>query len=283
MKKIFGIALVLAVVASLTFGSVALADDPTEVTVTWGGGSFDAGGYPVNYGAGYIGATVTAGDDATSTFSTAGNAILGQFTAKDWNDASTGYGVDQFNTSFSADASDGMAQITTTRDDSHAGPVGQFSYNFVSATGGSAQLSMNSTSNWANFYTTNGAFNASSAYTIVSMLGNSGTPGSPTGNWAGFIATGSGTADIDMRASSSYYYGSALDFGWGRWTWKDADATFTGSGTWQVDAVGTNSITVPAGGTWVIPGSGTYGSCAYTTIATFAGSFTVPDYSVIVN
>lgn len=37
MKRIFGIALVLAVVATLAFGSIALADDPPDasVTVTW--------------------------------------------------------------------------------------------------------------------------------------------------------------------------------------------------------------------------------------------------------
>jgi len=66
MKKLIGIALVVALAVMLMPGAV-FAWDPVSVEVNWGGGAFDAGGYPVDFGAGYIGATITAQDDATST------------------------------------------------------------------------------------------------------------------------------------------------------------------------------------------------------------------------
>jgi len=168
MKKIFGIALVLAVLAVLSLGSVALADPPTDVTITWGGGLVDSGGYPTDYGAGWVSATVTAGDDATTTFSTTGNAILGQFTARDFNDDSTMYFVDKFTTSFSADVTDGYATISTERTDfaagwDEAGPpymygyAGEHSYNYVGASGGAAHLSVGSWSNYASMYTHSGS------------------------------------------------------------------------------------------------------------------------------
>lgn len=289
MKKkfgIMGIALVVALMASLCFGSVALADDPTTVTVDWDDG---LGGW----GTGSVGATVTAGDDATTTFLTTGGGIMGSFTATDFNNPY--YFVDSFTTSFSADVANGFATISTERTDfasgwAENGPpymygfAGEYSYNYVSASGGTAHLSVDSLSSYASMYTHSGSLDANAtAYRIESWFGEDGDPSNLIDNWAGLIAFGGGTADIDMGHSSASYHGDGtVTFGWGCGCYTNADAAFTGFGTFQVDAVGSNSITVPGDGAWVIPGSGTYGSCSYTTIATFTGSFNVPNYSVAV-
>jgi len=89
-RRILGIAVGFALVVSLLFSGVALADDPTHVDVNWDG-------------AGAVTGSVTAGDDATALFGSAGSHHIGEFHAVDNNDNPYTYGVDSC--TFSLDTS----------------------------------------------------------------------------------------------------------------------------------------------------------------------------------
>jgi len=124
---------------------------------------------------------------------------------------------------------------------------------------------------------------------LQAWLGNDGDPSNLIDNWAAFNATGGGTADIDFWHSSAGFYGvNRIEFGWGMGSYTNCDATFTGSGAFRVDAVGSTQIRTPiaaasgalAPGGWTIPGDGTYGSCSYSVIANFVGPFSVGNFSV---
>lgn len=307
MKKKLGIALVLAVVTTLCFGTVALADPPTEVTVTWGGGTFDAGGYPVDAGAGYIGATVTSGDDATTTFYTAGDAILGQFTAKDFNDNPYGYNVDTFNTDLDAlVAGSGYIEYWTDRTDSYApmyGPSGQSSYNFLGVEDGYGAMAMRS---WTNFATqrdylwaqvkTPGGYNfevdALSYYLQRTVSASDG-------DYADLEAWGSGFAALE--AISSRMDSGSLYFG-RQWESYDSYFTATGSGTFDLEGVGDNAVTFnditmtgsTGGGMWwtgtldlsglpTVTATDAGSGASLQIIANFTTNFNMPDYSVTAN
>jgi len=93
MKKLIGIALVLALAVMLVPGA-AFAADPTTLTVDWGPGT-------TGPSSGYIGTTFTAGNDAVYSFYTDGTGIAGSFHAVDSNDNPYGYGIDSTNSSTS--------------------------------------------------------------------------------------------------------------------------------------------------------------------------------------
>lgn len=299
MKKVFGIALVLAVLTSLCFGSVALADGPTEVKVTWSGSGFE-------------GITVTAGDDAVIDFFTSGAGINGNFIARDLNDNPWSFNVDTVNSYITADVTDGVIWYQSNRTDSAGkyGPAGQLVYNFVGVTGGTGEMATGGQTNCASMTNctwfkpnpylfpvhTTGGYNFeanASDYYIYSFIAENGTPGNPvvypipTDNWAEFEATGSGTADINCMTTQSSGNGPTR-LGWGGGCYTNANAAFTGSGSFAVNAMGSNQIVTPiadkngnpAPGAWTIPGDGSYGSCSYNVIANFVGPFSVGNYSV---
>jgi hypothetical protein len=143
MKKIFGIALALAVIATVAFGSVALADDPTVVDVTWS-----------ESGVGGVTIDVVAGDDAETHFDTYSDySMAGHFTATDYNDNPHTYGVDTFNTYVTAEimAYSGHIDYYTQRNDSCGsyGPPGQNSYSAVYVEWGWAEMATGSNTNYA--------------------------------------------------------------------------------------------------------------------------------------
>lgn len=287
MKKIFGIALVLAVVAVMAFGSVALADDPdTVVTATWSG----SGTFTEN---------VIAGEDAIVSFIASGTNVNGNFTCVDDNNPAPGWGggnthVDTITTNFSSQVSGGWSSYTVDRTASYAyggRDDGQYLYSYIAASpDGSADMDMNSKTNYTYLSNTSSGFNASAnSYILQAWLGNDGDPMNLIDNWAGFNATGGGTADIDFWHSSAGYYGvNRIEFGWGMGSYTNCDATFNGAGTFQVQAVGSNQIRTPiantsgalAPGGWTVPGDGSFGSCTWNTIATFVGTLSVPNFSV---
>jgi hypothetical protein len=222
MKKLIGIALVLAVLAVLAFGSVALAD-PTDVDIKWGGGAFDSGGYPVDYGAGYIGATVTAGDDATTTFSTFGDAILGRFTATDKDDDPYTYGVDTFDTYITAEVLayyGGINYYTQRNDSGPYGPAGQNSTSSVYVEDGWGAMATGSNTNYARLRdcqygdptTTNGVnIEANAAYyeIIRELVANNGDTAYAWG-------MGNGVAQLQCFNAEAWNNGSNhLRLGWG--------------------------------------------------------------------
>lgn len=307
MKKIFGIALVLAVVTTLCFGTVALAADPTDVEVTWGGGAVDSGGYPTDSGSGWVSATVTAGDDATTTFSTGGVEILGQFTAKGTANTSYPYmGVDTFNTDLDAIVGGaGYIEYQTDRTDSYAsyGPPGQTSYNYLEVFDGYGAMGMRS---WTNYATqrdylwaqvkTPGGYNfevdASSYYLQRTVQASDG-------DFADLEAWGSGFAALE--AISSRMDSGSLYFG-RQWESYDSYFTATGSGTFDLVGVGDNAVTfndiTMTGSTGGLVGwTGTLDLSGLPTvtatdagfgaslqiIANFTTNFNMPDYSVTAN
>jgi len=250
LKKIFGIALVLALMTSLCFGSVALADDPVDVEVTWGGGLVDGGGFPVNSGSGWVSGTVTAGDDATTTFSTGGVEILGQFTAN--QTANTAYpymGVDTFTTDLDAivaGAGYGYIEYQTNRTDSYGsyGPPGQISYNYLEVADGYGAMAMRSTTNfasqrdylWAQVKTPGGYnFEVDSSLYYLQR-----TVSASDGDFADLEAGGIGFAALEGISSGmgddSLYFGRS-------WEPYDSYFTATGSGTFDLEGKGDNGVT----------------------------------------
>jgi len=307
MKKIFGIALVLAVLTTLCFGSVALADDPVDVEVIWGGGAVDGGGFPVNSGSGWVSGTVTAGDDAATTFSTGGFEILGRFTAN--QTANTAYpymGVDTFTTDLDAivgGAGYGYIEYQTNRTDSYEsmyGPSGQTSYNYLEVVDGSGAMAMRSLTNfasqrdylWAQVKTPGGynfEVNADSYYLQRTVSASDG-------DFADLEAWGSGFAALE--AISSRMDDDSLYFG-RQWESYDSYFTATGSGTFDLEGVGDNEVTfnnismtgsTSGGMLWngtldlsglpTLTATDAGSGAALNIIANFTSSFNMGDYSV---
>lgn len=284
MKKVIGIALVLAL-AVMLMPSAVFADDPTEVDITWGGGTYDAGGYPVDFGVGHISATVTAGADATTTFSTGADQIQGQFWAQDSNDASTLYGIDAFTTNLKASVTDvtsGLGSITyeTTRLGSYVpsyGAPGQYSSSYVGVQDGTGYLANQSWTNYAQMRDYNYSFNGAgqvpnigatnaALYEIDRYIEGS------TGDYGEVYALGSGSAHLncvgsEIGSGTKSYSQTGLGTLCNYPSPRPAGFSATGgSGFFQVLAGGHNSVTTQGslanmtgstggGMTWGSPGA----------------------------
>jgi hypothetical protein len=290
MKKILGIALVLALAVMLMPSAVFAADPPpTTVDVIWGGGSVDAGGYPVNYGAGWISGTV-APPSATTTFQSGGDQIMGRYKAAYKPGAGDLGNANIYTTSLEASVVDGTIAFDTVREaygylNSKPAPGGEESYSFI-GTGyfdagnnwvpmsGSASMAMRSETwdykaLWTggndnivdNTYSTGEKaltflhnFSASGVYTMTDVMNAS------SGAFAQVQAVGNGTALLDCGASSASQdtatvaYLSGSNYGWNQ------DFNATGSGTFLVGGVGNTEVlkyagfTTSSGYTVVSPG-----------------------------
>lgn len=282
MKKLIGIALVLALAAMLV-PSAVFAGDPTELNMSWSG-------------AGNVSTTFTAGNDAIHSFATFGlNGISGTFNAKDLNDNPYTYNVDSTNSYLTSHVIDGWTLYQVDRTDSKTSycQPGQLSYSYIQAYGGWAEMAMGSQTNYAKMtndtYTPGGAppnttsgknFEANAtSYILQQWIGAGGTPSTPTSNCAGFTAQGNGTALIDTMCSEA---GGGVRFGWGCGCYTNADAVMTGSGTFSAGGTGSNSVTTPSSGGWTVNGNGTFGSASLGILATFLNGASVSDYSIAV-
>jgi len=265
MKKIFGIALVLAVLAVLSFGSVALADDPdTIVTIDWGPGT----GGP---GSGWIGTTVTAGDDATAFFQTDGSVIAGSFILTDSNDEPYGYTVDTVDCYLDAvvlASSSAYIEYAFDRyDDKYgAGEAGEWSYAYVevSGEGSSGAMALGSTSNYevlTDFLytdpTTPGGHHLeanANGYELIRKVGMG------NGDLAYVWGFGSGTATIDCTLSSANTGGASwqapsLSLGSGASYNTEYHATATAPSYFELYASGSTSTTLYDVNTTVVGGT----------------------------
>lgn len=286
MKKIL-IALSLALLLTLSLGSAVFAADPTtEVDISWDGNGWVAG--DVTVGSGWDGPGTSF---ATSAFSTDGTGLSGAYSVSTQGKTTYDAWGDKAPTTTSTIsalvANGGFVKfwsdrtgITPYDENQHYGPAGQSIYSEVISTG-TASLSSISLSTYASLSTSNTWMDASGIYSVFSGFA------SGTGNVASLLATGSGTADIDMGHSSAR---SAIAFGWGSGCYTNADAIFTGFGTFGITAIGSNSIATPianasgtvvAGG-WTGFGDGTPGSVSLTTIMNFLGGASVGNYSMAV-
>lgn len=314
MKKkfgIMGIALVLALMASLCFGSVALAAEPTEVKVDWGDGT----GGP---GSGWIGTTVTAGDDAVISFDTFGSAIGGSFILTDYNDGVT---VDNISSYIQAGVANGYIEYRNERTDTdttNCPCTGQVSYSFILALDGSAEMATGSVCNAARIVDDNGGqpltsgghnfeADADSYLIIRSMLGGDG-------DFVQVTAEGSGTATMDCDVSKAGGYRSPTYLGEvfmaysadRQWVNGPYDSPFNadGDGTFTLSARGSNlakiiNTSMTSGGACHVSsdffgangitidgpkvtayGDGDLGSTSVQIIANFTGNFDMPCYAV---
>lgn len=264
MKRIL-LSLILSLVLVLGVTGAVLADDPTEVNVTWDG-------------SGVVITGVDSGDSTTS-LNTGGVGISGSFTVVDSNDNPYGYGVDTFTASLNANVEDGgFIQLLTERLNSKSssyGPAGQESYTFVFIDDGVASLATRTWTNYASMkdptygYQLPGGHNivvSSSAYLISRYIldgqGNSGE----------ISATGSGTAILDDMSNEVSGNGG-VRFGWGCGCYTDANYNATGSGTFSV--TGTGNTLVDFIGLGMSSGGGTLGI-----VANFIDGFSINNYAV---
>ena len=273
MKKIFGIALVLAVLTSLCFGSVALAAGPPDVvTVTWDGG-------------GEVTGSVNATGDQTYNFAVNAGSTSGSFAMTNLLDNSYGYGVNATNAEFIATVSSGSATYTTVHTDNYVpmyGAAGQNTYSFIGASGGSASMAMYTHSNYAGMGEANyghawtpagDTFSANAtSFTINHWVMDS------EGDFSQVLSYGSGTADLDCMSSD--IGAGSLTFGQGAGCYTDASFDGTGTQTLQFFSSGHSSINQLG---FNVPGNGSAGSASLNIIANFVGTFSVPNFSASVD
>lgn len=291
MKKIIGIALVLALIVTLGFSSIALADgDGIDADID---SSDDAGlGGEINVtwdGTGWVGGYVSSGDDAETWFYTEadGSHIKGSFTAsKTVNTAYPYMGVDTYSCYLNAEVeADSWAEIEfwTDRTDSYVsyGPAGQSSYNYLGVEDGSGAMAMGS---WTNFAcqkdccykkgrTENGHhFEVDGAEYYIERYISSYNGG------AGLMAYGeNGSAWLDCMNSQTWGGSATLGRGCGCYT--DADFHAEGDyGYFEAGGMGDNGVTLLATGDTAYT-SGSYASLGI--IAEFTnGGVDIGDYSV---
>lgn len=271
MKKrfrILGIALTLALALTLIFSGAALADDPTEVNVTWDG-------------TGAVTADVDTGD-AYAGFGTGGDYISGSYTAIDSNNNPYNYGVDNFSAYLDAHVENGIIVSQCDRTDSYVpmyGSDGQTSWSVVEVWDGTADMAYRTTTNFAAMKDCSYGYQLPGGHNIVvdadfyeiyrgidDNQGNSGY----------LYADGNGTATMDcMSAEASGCW--ALMFGRGCGCYTDANYNATGSGGYfEVTGTGNNSVTF--NGLGISSGGG-----SLSIIANWLGSFSIGDYSLTAN
>lgn len=254
MKKLIGIALVLALAVMLMPGAV-FADDPATVTIDWGDGTVTApgSGWTGGYGTGWINVGVNTGD-ASAGFTTGGDSIRGSYTATDSNNNPYSYGVDNFSSYLNAGVANGYINTGCNRDSSYAGMygnAGQSSYSFVQAYGGTASMAYRSTTNFAGMVDGSYKYQLPGGHNIVAdassyFMNRSINDG--RGNLASTNAAGSGTATLDcMSAEASGRW--TLQLGTGAGCYKDANFNATGTGVFTAHVEGNTSTTSAYGTT----------------------------------
>lgn len=285
MKKIF-LAMLIALIAILCFAVPALAAGPSTVTVNWDG-------------SGSVNGNVDTGD-TTTNFSVDANYAYGQFTATDSNNNPYSYGVDT-NSAYVYGYFNGGGEMSfeTVRNTSYTPMYGSAGQD-VSAYVGSSDSGSMATGSWTNYAEMT---NATYGKTLVNSHNFTASASGESGSYtisetissenaiAGFVAGGSGTSSAQIDCMTTGAYGSdAVNLGWGGGCYTNADATFTGAGTFMVGAYGSNSITTPianasgslVSGGWTINGDGTPGSASLSIIANFVNGGSVGNYSVSV-
>jgi len=248
----------------LSLASLALAADPTETTVNWSGSGLVSGG-------------VTAGDDANASFISAGMAgNTGTFSATDQNNNPYSYGVDSCVFSLdTAISGNGLAELLVNRTDAKTsyGLPGQVSYTGVSIADGLATLQNRSSTNYASMKDSNYGWNANDHITVTgaSVYSLQRLVDSGNSNFAEILAYGSGDADLDCMSSEAS--AGQVRLGWGCGCYTNADFNANGVGTMELNAYGNTSTTTAA-----LPGM--TGANSFSVIASWLGSFNLPNYSV---
>lgn len=257
MKKLFGIALVLAVLASLCLGTAALAADPEEVHTDWeftGPGSVQID--TQSYRASQTGSSSHLFVQTTGSYSTGSEDIAvypnGYY---DW----TGFSVERY-----AEIDDGIIQGSFVRDNNYAYWMADTQYGAQLETDGAGSMyqSFSNTYSYATFYS---HIEADCPFTMYA-----GESGSIGGNWNfGIGAQGddSGVLDLNLTDRSEHngwrlMYGSfnvnadpaSAGFGATWATLADFDGQVTTPDITQnfgVDVSGSGSYNKDASASWV--------------------------------
>ena len=261
MKKLT-ISLILGLALVLGVSGMALADDPTEVDVTWDG-------------SGYIDTEVDTGD-AHAGFMTHGDVIIGTYTATDSNNNPYNYGVDNFVALFDGHVENGGMFTGCERTDSKTsayGPPGQESYSIVTVEDGWANMAYRTTTNYAQMrdcsygYQLPGGHNvvlSAAEYYIDRYIADS------DGESGEFEAWGTGSATMDcMNGEASGNWDLRLGGGCGCYT----DANFNATGAGHIEVTGSGDIGV------TMMGNSTGGGTLQF-IADWVGSISMPDWSI---
>jgi len=238
---------------------VVLAE--TDVTVTWSG-------------IGDIDATFGSGDDALATLGAYG-WTSGQFYAHDSDNNPYGYGVDSSDAWIRGDIIDGGALLFSyDRTDAKTsyGAAGQSYYSLVDSSD-TGTLDTRVGSNYASLGSSNYGFQSNSQYTATGdyLAIHEVTTGDDS--YARFLATGSGTLDINHMSDGAA--GESIQFGRGQGCYTNADVYQTGAGSFALQASYDHSMTAGAGlGGWSVSGPITYESSWV-----FGSGFSLTDYS----
>jgi len=263
-KRILGIALAVAMLASLLIGSTVLAADPTEVITTWSG-------------SGRVVVVIDTGDTIAGVI-TEGGEISGSYTTVETPNTAYPYmGVDTLSAYTNASVTNGFIDAGSVRTDSYEsayGDPGQTSWSFVAVDDGTASMAYRTWTNYASLKDPGYKYQLPGGHNIVAdadlYLIDRGVQASDGTN-ASTVITGNGTAVLDNMGSEASATGVRL--GWGCGCYTDANFSATGTGNFTLSATGDTSAT-----TAMAPGM--TGASSFTIIATWTNSFSIADYSV---
>jgi hypothetical protein len=280
-KKIFVIAVAIALLVTSIMGSTVLAADPDTVTTSWSG-------------SGHVDVTSNSGD-TTSGVITEGEGIAGTYTVTDQNDNPYGYGVDTYSAVLTATVTNGFidsgSQRLTSKESMYGDP-GQISWSVVAVDGGSASMAYRTWTNYASLKDPGYTYQLAGGHNIVvdaeAYMIDRGLTASD-GSTAYTYALGSGEATLDNMCSEASADGVRL--GWGCGCYTDASFSATGTGTFNLVAVGEDEITMPHAnaygdlepGAITVTGDGTPGGTTLNLLATWTSSFNIANYSVSVD
>jgi hypothetical protein len=265
MKKLV-ISLILGLVLVLSVSGMALADDPDQIDISWDG-------------SGQVTGSIDTGD-AQAYFDTGGDYILGSYSGVETPNTSYPYmNVDSYVGYFNGHVENGYMDSGCARTDSYEGSygdAGQFSWSWVGVSGGVADMAYRTTTNYAQMrdccykYQLSGGHNIvvdAEFYTMDRYI-NDGD-----GESGDFYAEGTGTATMDcMNSGASGCWGLSLGSGCGCYT--DANFNATGAGHVAVTGIGDNSVTMMGN---------SIGGGTLQFIADWAGSISIPDWSITAN
>jgi len=260
MKTHTKLTLVTFIVFSLLMTPALALAGPTELTFNWDG-----------FGA--ISIDFTADDDASSIFDAVGNT-KGTFYAKDSDNNPYGYGVDNFIAELEAEIDGGgFLDFKVNRTDSKESMYGSADQStrtwlYSDDTG---LLNFRTSTNYANLRSSNYGWHSSNNFVAdagsgVYELQHSVTNGD---NFASLYAIGDGTVNIDHMSDD--VGNTNIKFGRGCGCFTNADATFTGSGLFRLNAHYENSMSM---GGW-----SANGPVDWTQTWSFGDGFTINDYS----
>ena len=279
MKRLkFIIPIVILLVSMFAFSIPAMAAAPTNVSITWNGG-------------GSVGGTVNTGD-TTSTFLVSAGLANGSFTATDSNNNPYGYNVDSNTAYITGTLTNGSMAFQTVRNTSYVpmyGVAGQSVYAYVGSSGTGAMATGSSTNYASMVNGTYGLTHTANGYNFEADASGGSyqitqTISSPNA-LAWFNSLGSGTSKInDMTTQASG--ANSVDLGWGAGCYTNANALFTGAGSFETYAQGQNGITTPisgASGSMVAGGWAASGVSSLDTILNFTNGGSIGNYSIKVH